>query len=65
MWPTQPSDSAGATMLTRWLYILFALGLLMVNIGIFHSDALVLLGLAFMVTPLTLGIIASIERNYR
>ena len=52
-------------MLTRWLYALFAFGLLLVVIGIFHSDALVLLGLAFMVTPLTLGIIASIERNYR
>lgn len=50
---------------TTWLYALFALGLVLVVIGIFHSDALVLFGLACMVTPLTLGIIASIERNYR
>ena len=52
-------------MMTRWLYALFALGLLFVVVGIFHTDALVLVGFALMVTPLTLGIIASIERNYR
>ena len=50
-------------MLTRWLYTLFALGLLLVVIGIFHSDALILFGFALMVTPLTLGVIASIERE--
>ena len=50
---------------TRWLYTLFTLGLLSVVVGIFHSDALVLFGLACMVTPLTLGVIASIERNYQ
>ena len=50
-------------MLTRWLYTLFALGLLLVVVGIFYSDALVLVGLTLMVTPLTLGIIASIERS--
>ena len=50
---------------TRWLYTIFILGLLFVVVGIFHSDALVLFGLAFMVTPLTLGAIAEIERNYR
>ena len=49
--------------MTRWLYAFFALGLLLVVIGIFHSDALVLFGLACMVTPLTLGVIASIERE--
>ena len=50
---------------TFWLKILFALGLTFVVVGIFYSDALILFGLALMVTPLTLGIIASIERNYR
>ena len=65
MWPTQPSDSAGTTMLARWLHTLFALGILAVVLGIFYSSALILVGLAFMVTPLTLGVIASIERNYR
>lgn len=52
-------------MLARGLYALFTLGLLAVVIGIFDSDALVLVGLALMLTPLTLGIIAAIERNYR
>ena len=48
---------------TTWLYILFALGLLAVVVGIFHSDALVLVGFALMVIPLTLGVIAAIERE--
>ena len=52
-------------MLARWLHTLFALGILAVVLGIFYSSALILVGLAFMVTPLTLGVIASIERNYR
>ena len=62
MWPTQPSDSAGAPMLTRWLHALFALGLLLVVLGIFHSDALILFGLAFMLPAPTIGLMAAIER---
>ena len=49
--------------MTRWLYTIFALGLLLVVAGIFYSDFLILFGLACMVTPLTLGVIASIERE--
>ena len=47
---------------TRWLYILFTLGLLLVVIGIFHSDALILFGLAFMLLAPTIGLMAAIER---
>ena len=47
---------------TRWLYILFTLGLLAVVIGIFHSDALILFGLAFMLPAPTIGLMAAIER---
>ena len=48
--------------MTRWLYTLFTLGLLMVTIGILVSPALILLGLACMVTPPTIGILAAMER---
>ena len=49
-------------MLTRWLYTLFALGLLLVAVGIFHSNALVLFGFALMLPAPTLGLLAMIER---
>ena len=51
--------------MTRWLYTLFALGLLFVVVGIFHSDFLILFGFALMLPAPTLGLLASIERNYR
>ena len=49
-------------MLTRWLYALFTLGLSLVVVGIFHSDALILFGLAFMLPAPTIGLMAAIER---
>ena len=48
--------------MTRWLHVLFTLGLLLVVVGIFHSDALVLFGLAFMLPAPTIGLMAAIER---
>ena len=47
---------------TRWLYTLFTLGLLLVVAGIFHSDFLFLFGLAFMLPAPTIGLLAAIER---
>ena len=51
--------------MTRWLYTLFTFGLLLVVVGIFHSDVLVLAGFALMLPAPTLGLIAAIERKNR
>ena len=48
--------------MTRWLHVLFTLGLLLVVLGIFRSDALILFGLAFMLPAPTIGLMAAIER---
>ena len=47
---------------THWLLILFTIGLLMVALGIVTYPMLILSGLALMVTPPAIGLMAAIER---
>ena len=47
---------------TFWLGTVFIIGLLLVVIGIFYSDFLILFGLAFMLPAPTIGLMATIER---
>ena len=47
---------------TTWLYTIFALGLLLVVVGIFYSSALILFGFALMLPAPTIGLMAAIER---
>jgi hypothetical protein len=47
----------------HWLQIVFAIGLILVVIGIQTIPVLILFGLAVMVTPTTIGLMAKIERT--